>query len=195
MILCGTAAYSHLSIGRIETARSTQRQAKGEGAELVSKRSNYAAHSQTAVTGTDQHRRRARGHVERLCRDVPLPSPCRQRSKPFDPPRGPIYPGHLLRGLRARRRIAGDWPHQARATHAHPVFDRAGRSANVEGIWDQAVEIVGSLAERYLAHRNLLSPPPDVRFHRRCPYPLLPLLVSMAVNCWRRSFWRNLARS
>jgi hypothetical protein len=61
--------------------------------------------------------------------------------------------------------------------HAYPVFDQAGRSANVERIWDQAVEIAGSLAERYLAHRNLLPPPPDVRFHPRCPYLPRPKTV------------------
>ena len=61
--------------------------------------------------------------------------------------------------------------------HAYPVFDQPGRPANVERIWDQAVEIAGSRAERYLAHRNLLPPPPDVRFHRHCPYLPRPKTV------------------
>ncbi|ATY34919.1 DUF7146 domain-containing protein [Sphingomonas psychrotolerans] len=61
--------------------------------------------------------------------------------------------------------------------YTYPAFVRPGLSANVERIWEQAVEIGGSLAERYLARRNLLSSPPDVRFHPRCPYLPRPKTV------------------
>ncbi len=61
--------------------------------------------------------------------------------------------------------------------YAYPALEQPGRSVNVERIWDQAMEITGSLAERYLAHRNLLLPPPDVRFHPRCPYLPRPKTV------------------
>ncbi|MGY8712129.1 hypothetical protein RAD16_40945, partial [Bradyrhizobium sp. 18BD] len=55
--------------------------------------------------------------------------------------------------------------------YALPDPARAPRPANVERIWDQAVDVRGTLAERYLARRNLLlPPPPDIRFHPRCPY-------------------------
>ncbi|WP_449470237.1 DUF7146 domain-containing protein [Sphingobium chungangianum] len=39
-----------------------------------------------------------------------------------------------------------------------------------EHIWDQAIEIPGTLGERYLMRRSMLPTPPDVRFHPRCPY-------------------------
>lgn len=54
----------------------------------------------------------------------------------------------------------------------YPLPDPANppRVANVQRIWDQAVDVRSTLAERYLARRNLLPPPPDVRFHPRCPY-------------------------
>lgn len=44
------------------------------------------------------------------------------------------------------------------------------RTANVDRLWDQAGAVRGTLAERYLARRNLLPPPRDIRFHPRCPY-------------------------
>jgi hypothetical protein len=54
----------------------------------------------------------------------------------------------------------------------YPLPDSANppRAANVQRIWDQAIDVRGTLAERYLARRNLMPPPPDVRFHPRCPY-------------------------
>lgn len=58
-----------------------------------------------------------------------------------------------------------------------PAADYARRPATGEHIWDQAVEIRGTLAERYLGLRNLLPPPPDVRFHPRCPYLPKPRTV------------------
>lgn len=54
----------------------------------------------------------------------------------------------------------------------YPLPDPADppHAANVQRIWDQAVDVRGTFAERYLARRNLLPPPPDIRFHPRCPY-------------------------
>ncbi|MAM37064.1 toprim domain-containing protein (plasmid) [Sphingobium naphthae] len=51
------------------------------------------------------------------------------------------------------------------------------RPANVERLWEQAVDVRGTLAERYLARRNLLPPPREVRFHPRCPYMPKPKTV------------------
>lgn len=53
---------------------------------------------------------------------------------------------------------------------AIPRQDRPPGSANVTRIWDQAIDVRGTLAEGYLERRNLLPAPPDVRFHPRCPY-------------------------
>lgn len=58
-----------------------------------------------------------------------------------------------------------------------PRAEAASRAANVERIWDQAIDVRGTLAERYLKRRNLPSPPPDIRFHPRCPYLPRPLTV------------------
>lgn len=66
--------------------------------------------------------------------------------------------------LRELRRIKPG-QHYAAPNPAH-----AQRPANVQRIWDQATDVRGTLAERYLARRQLLPPPPDVRFHPRCPY-------------------------
>ncbi len=41
---------------------------------------------------------------------------------------------------------------------------------NAERIWNEALPVSGTLAERYLAARYLLPIPTDVRFHPRCPY-------------------------
>jgi hypothetical protein len=54
--------------------------------------------------------------------------------------------------------------------YALPDPARAPRPANVERIWDQAVDVRGTLAERYLERRHLIPVPPDVRYHPRCPY-------------------------
>ncbi|MDT7533119.1 toprim domain-containing protein [Sphingobium sp. SA2] len=54
--------------------------------------------------------------------------------------------------------------------YPQPPPARPGRPANVERIWDQAHDVGGTLAERYLARRNLLPLPIDIRFHPRCPY-------------------------
>lgn len=54
--------------------------------------------------------------------------------------------------------------------HPLPVAVLLGRGANVERIWDQGRDVPDTLAMRYLERRNLLPPPPDLRFHPRCPY-------------------------
>lgn len=61
--------------------------------------------------------------------------------------------------------------------YAIPEQDRPQGSANVARIWDQAIDVRGTLAERYLGRRNLLPAPPDVRFHPRCPYLPKPKTV------------------
>ena len=61
--------------------------------------------------------------------------------------------------------------------YALPDPTNPPRPANVQRIWDQAIDVRGTLAERYLARRNLLPPPPDVRFHPRCPYLPKPKTV------------------
>lgn len=73
--------------------------------------------------------------------------------------------------LRELRRIRPG-QHYARPDPANPP-----RPANVQRIWDQAIDVRGTLAERYLARRNLLPPPPDIRFHPRCPYLPKPKTV------------------
>ncbi|AOF98633.1 DUF7146 domain-containing protein [Sphingobium sp. RAC03] len=67
----------------------------------------------------------------------------------------------ILRELR-RIRVTRHYP---RPAPSHPAS-----AGNAQRIWDQAHEIHGTLAERYLATRHLLPAPPDARFHPRCPY-------------------------
>ncbi|MCF8709585.1 DUF7146 domain-containing protein [Rhizorhapis sp. SPR117] len=43
-------------------------------------------------------------------------------------------------------------------------------SGNASRLWDEALPISGTLAERYLALRRLEPPADDLRFHPRCPY-------------------------
>lgn len=66
-----------------------------------------------------------------------------------------------------------------RPSHHHPMPEavQSRRPATGEHIWDQAIDVRGTLAERYLGRRNLLPPPPDVRFHPRCPYMPKPKTV------------------
>ncbi len=45
----------------------------------------------------------------------------------------------------------------------------ASRGANVERLWDAAMPVAGTLAERYLASRFLLPIADDIRFLLRCP--------------------------
>lgn len=44
------------------------------------------------------------------------------------------------------------------------------RPAAFKRLWDESLEVEGTLAERYLASRRLHSRASDVRFHPRCPY-------------------------
>lgn len=50
-------------------------------------------------------------------------------------------------------------------------------SGNVDRIWEQGVPVTGTLAERYLRHRNLSPLLPDLRFHPRCPHGPAPRTV------------------
>lgn len=61
----------------------------------------------------------------------------------------------------------------------HPIPDatQPRRTSNGAHIWDQAIDVRGTLAERYLGGRHLLPPPADVRFHPRCPYMPKPRTV------------------
>ncbi len=52
--------------------------------------------------------------------------------------------------------------------------DMPPRSANVERLWGEGLEVKGTLAETYLASRKLLSDLPDLRFHPRCPHGPTP---------------------
>ncbi|MBZ6383035.1 DUF7146 domain-containing protein [Sphingomonas sanguinis] len=51
-----------------------------------------------------------------------------------------------------------------------PTPVRATGTANIDRLWNEAIGISGTLAERYLASRHLLPAPNDVRFHPRCPH-------------------------
>lgn len=55
-----------------------------------------------------------------------------------------------------------------------PVYRAAPQTANILRIWDEAREIRGTLAERYLQLRNLPLNLPDIRFHPRCPHKPKP---------------------
>ena len=61
--------------------------------------------------------------------------------------------------LRELRRVRAD-RHYPSPTEAGPP-----RTGNVSRLWDQAVDVRGTLAERYLGRRHLLPPPSDIRFH------------------------------
>ena len=68
---------------------------------------------------------------------------------------------------------------RVRSGHHYPIPEpgQTRRPSTGEHIWEQAVDVSGTLAERYLARRNLLPAPPDVRFHPRCPYMPKPRTV------------------
>ena len=55
-----------------------------------------------------------------------------------------------------------------------PDYRPAPSTANVARIWDDAREIKGTLAERYLKIRKLPLNLPDIRFHPRCPHKPKP---------------------
>lgn len=89
-----------------------------------------------------------------------------------------------------------------------PTFRAGEGGANVQRLWDQARDVRGTLAEQYLARRNLPADLPDIRFHPRCPFrpkPLTQFLPALLVavrqgqqitaiqrilldpvNCWHR---------
>lgn len=68
--------------------------------------------------------------------------------------------GDILREL---RRIPVDQQY-------HYQDQPSSSGGNAERIWNEALPVSGTLAERYLAARYLLPVPADVRFHPRCPY-------------------------
>ncbi|MCH4894321.1 MULTISPECIES: DUF7146 domain-containing protein [Sphingomonas] len=51
------------------------------------------------------------------------------------------------------------------------------RTGNVKRLWDQALSINGTLAERYLQGRYIAHGPADLRFHPRCPLGPKPRTV------------------
>ena len=59
--------------------------------------------------------------------------------------------------------------------YASPSWTDRSRTANVPKLWDEAVEIRGLLAEKYLTGRCLHANLPDIRFHPRCPHGPTPL--------------------
>ncbi|EZP66265.1 MULTISPECIES: DUF7146 domain-containing protein [Sphingomonadaceae] len=61
--------------------------------------------------------------------------------------------------------------------HPMPLATQPSRSSTGEHLWNEAAHVRNTLAERYLGRRNLLPPPPDVRFHPRCPYLPKPKTV------------------
>ena len=56
-----------------------------------------------------------------------------------------------------------------------PPTSTAAGTANIERLWNEALPVQGSLAERYLALRRLPARLPDIRFHQRCPHGPKPL--------------------
>lgn len=64
-----------------------------------------------------------------------------------------------------------------RQHYAPPEARPAGGNGNVDRLWAQSQAVQGTLAERYLARRNILPAPRDVRFHPRCPYLPRPKTV------------------
>jgi Toprim domain len=56
-----------------------------------------------------------------------------------------------------------------------PAASIAAGTANVERLWNEALPVQGSPAERYLARRHLPATLPDTRFHPRCPHGPKPL--------------------
>ena len=72
--------------------------------------------------------------------------------------------------LRALRQIV------PKRSHTSPAWqDAPTRSSNIARIWNEGLEIKGSLAESYLRSRKLPSNYPDLRFHPRCPQGPSPL--------------------
>lgn len=55
-----------------------------------------------------------------------------------------------------------------------PEYRQSIGTGNVTRIWEQGIEIAGTLAERYLRLRNLPIDLEDLRFHPRCPHKPKP---------------------
>ena len=58
-----------------------------------------------------------------------------------------------------------------------PKAEMRRGTGNVERLWDQALPVDGTLAERYLHGRQLDLGPADLRFHPRCPLGPKPRTV------------------
>ena len=58
-----------------------------------------------------------------------------------------------------------------------PKADLRRGTGNVERLWDQAIPVDGTLAERYLRGRQIDPGPSDLRFHPRCPLGPKPRTV------------------
>lgn len=58
-------------------------------------------------------------------------------------------------------------PRRGRFTYAD---SGGGQSGNAARLWDNALPVKGTLAERYLRLRHLWPTTEDLRFHPRCPY-------------------------
>ena len=58
-----------------------------------------------------------------------------------------------------------------------PEFRASTSTANATRIWDQAVDVHGTLAQTYLRSRNLPSGLRDIRYHHRCPFGRKPNAV------------------
>lgn len=71
----------------------------------------------------------------------------------------------VLRELRAVSPIRGT---------PRPDYRPAPGGANVKRIWEQGIDIRGTLAERYLTARKLPLDLEDLRFHPRCPHKPRP---------------------
>lgn len=69
--------------------------------------------------------------------------------------------------LRELRRVPIRQPFSYRDSPASGV-------GNAVRLWDQALPLAGTLAERYLRQRGLEPPASDLRFHPRCPYKPKP---------------------
>ncbi|MGE4404377.1 DUF7146 domain-containing protein [Pseudomonas sp.] len=71
----------------------------------------------------------------------------------------------ILRELRRVQPALGSPP---------PAYRPSTGTANVLRLWEQGVEIAGTLAQRYLQLRGLPEVLPDIRFHPRCPHKPKP---------------------
>lgn len=56
-----------------------------------------------------------------------------------------------------------------------PPAQRAGRPANLERLWNDALPIEGTPAQAYLRFRGITGTFDDLRFHPRCPWGPKPL--------------------